>query len=67
MLEVLRENSRYRVELDEDASSTHVPHKSWGTYRVVEAGKPAPAFESPNRDKAFGVYEYLSREANLAP
>lgn len=65
MIEVLKENSRFRVELDEDTSQTHLPHKSWGTYRVVDHKKAQVLFMSPNRDKAFGVFEYLSLEAKL--
>src|SRR5713226_4931318 len=45
---ILRGNARYRVELDEDTSQVHLPHKSWGTYRVVAQNK-AILFESPNR------------------
>lgn len=65
MIEVLRENTIYRVELDEDTSQIHLPHRSWGAYRVVNRSKNEVLFESPNRDKAYGVYEFLSRESNL--
>ena len=67
MIEVLRENTLCQMELDEDTSKTHLPHRSWGTYRVVDRRKAQVLFESPNRDKAFGVYEYLSRESKLLP
>jgi hypothetical protein len=67
MNEVLKENGRYRVDLDEDISTTHVPHKSWGTYRVLDRQNSRVLFKTANRDKAFGVFEYLSLEAALLP
>jgi hypothetical protein len=66
MMEVLKENARYQVGLDEDSSVTHLPHRSWGTYRVVDR-KANVLFETANRDKAFGVFEYLSLRENLLP
>jgi hypothetical protein len=61
--EILRRNKLYQVELEEDTSLIHLPHRSWGTYRVIDARRAQVVFESANRDKAFGVYEYLSNEA----
>ena len=65
MTEVLHENVGYRVELDEDTSKFHSPHTSWGKYRVLEMGKIEPVYQSSNRDKALGVYEYLSQLAHI--
>jgi hypothetical protein len=65
MTDVLHENVGYRVELDEDTSNFHSPHMSWGTYRVFEMGKTKQVYQSTNRDKALGVYEYLSRLAHI--
>jgi hypothetical protein len=67
VIEVLKTNASYRVELDEDVTREHLPHKSWGIYRVIRAANSETVYEGPNRDKAFGVYEYLSREAHLRP
>ncbi len=67
MIEVLRTNSLYQVELDEDTSRAHIPHTSLGKYRVLNLTRPQILFETRNRDKAFGVYEYLSLEAKLLP
>ena len=39
MIEILRDSRLYSVELDEDTSQEHLPHKSWGTYRVVDRAK----------------------------
>ena len=64
MLEVLRESASHRVELDEDTSQVHQPHKSWGTYRVVNVRTGEVVFTSPNRDKAFGVFELLTSKAS---
>ncbi|HZQ48675.1 MAG TPA: hypothetical protein VFB69_00005 [Candidatus Dormibacteraeota bacterium] len=66
MAEILRQSASHRVELDEDVSVVHQPHKSWGTYRVIDAMNDTLLFESPNRDKAFGVFEYLTAEALVA-
>jgi hypothetical protein len=62
-VEVLRENPYYLVELDEDTSLEHQPHRSWGTYRVVERASKRVIYSTPNRDKSFGVFEYLAQEA----
>jgi hypothetical protein len=67
MTDVLEENAAFRVELDEDTSTFHSPHRSWGKYRVFEMGKTKPVYESPSRDKALGVFEYLSRLAHIRP
>ena len=65
MADVLRENRLYLVELDEDSTIEHLPHRSWGTYRVVERKTNRALFSSANRDKSFGVFEFVSREAGL--
>ncbi len=62
-MDVLRENASHRVELDEDTAQLHQPHKSWGTYRVVDIRTAEVIFASPNRDKAIGVYEFLMQHA----
>ena len=65
MNEILRSNKAYQVELEEEVSQTHLPHRSWGTYRVIDERRAQVVFETTNRDKAFGVYEYLSHEAGI--
>jgi hypothetical protein len=60
MLEVLRENSYYAVELEKDDFEEHQPHKSWGTYRVVDRRNTRALFTTQNRDKSLGVFEYLT-------
>jgi hypothetical protein len=65
MIEVLRENNLYRVELDEDTSQSHLPHRSWGTYRIVDRRTAEVIFESPNRDKAFGVFEFVTQKSGI--
>jgi hypothetical protein len=65
MTEVLRENRLYRVELDEDTSQEHLPHRSWGTYRVVDRNNTRVLFSTANRDKSFGVFEFCTQEAGL--
>ena len=63
MIEVLRENDVYVVELETDDSEPHEPHRSWGTYRVIDRRSTQVLFETTNRDKSFVVFEYLSRQA----
>jgi hypothetical protein len=58
--ETLRESGSHRVELDEDTAEVHYAHRSWGTYRVIDVKTQQVVFASPNRDKAFGVFEYLT-------
>lgn len=64
MLEVLRESASHWVELDEDTSQVHQPHRSWGTYRVVDRRSGKVVFSTPNRDKAFGAFELLTDTAD---
>jgi hypothetical protein len=63
MIEVLRENESYLVQLDADSLQVHTPHSSWGTYRVLDRTHGHILFETANRDKSFGVFEYLSQRA----
>jgi len=65
MTQVLLENALYSVELDENSFEEHVPHKSWGTYRVIDRSTARLLFKTPNRDKSFGVFEYLAQAAGL--
>jgi len=65
-MDVLRESASHRVELDEDTAKLHQPHKSWGTYRVVDIRTAEVIFATPNRDKAIGVYEFLTHQAGPA-
>jgi hypothetical protein len=65
LAEVLRENRLYVVELEEDNTTEHLPHRSWGTYRVVDRKSQRVLFSTPNRDKSFGVFEFATREAGL--
>ena len=65
MTECLAENEAYRVELDVNDAEEHVPHKSWGMYRVVELRSRKDLFATRNRDKALGVFEYLSHDSRL--
>jgi hypothetical protein len=66
MIQVPRENRLYRVELDECAPTPPRAHRSLGLYRVVERGSGRLLFETPNRDKSFGVFEYLTKEARIS-
>ena len=65
MTAVLRENRLYMVDLDEDTTQDHLPHRSWGTYRVVDRTEAQVLFTTANRDKAFGVFEFVTRTAGL--
>jgi hypothetical protein len=61
VVDVLRANDAYLVELETDDSVPHEPHRSWGTYRVVERATARVCFATRNRDKSFGVFEYLAQ------
>jgi hypothetical protein len=60
-MEVLRENTTHRVELIRDTTELHQPHRSLGIYRVVNLSTSEVVFSTPNRDKSFGVLEFLSQ------
>jgi hypothetical protein len=65
MTELLRENRLYMVELDQDTSQDHLPHRSWGTYKVLDRTSTRVLYITANRDKSFGVFEFVSQEAGL--
>ena len=64
MIEILRETPDYLLELEKDTSHEHQPHRSWGTYRVVNRHRKQVIFSTPNRDKSFGVFEYLFQQSD---
>ena len=64
MAQVLRESPDYLVELEEDTSQDHQPHKSWGIYRVIKRRTKQVMFSTSNRDKSFGVFEYLIQQSD---
>jgi hypothetical protein len=62
---VLAQNEQFLVELDESGSQAH---GSRGTYRVLLAKvrQAGPViFETQNRDKALGVFEYVTEEQGM--
>ena len=61
-MEVLRQNATHRVVLVRDTAQLHQAHHSLGTYRVVDIRSNVVVFRTANRDKAFGVFEFLSAE-----
>lgn len=61
MIRVLKANPLYRVELDDSAPPPPRALRSSGLHRVVEVKSGQLLFETWNRDKSYGVFEYLTR------
>jgi hypothetical protein len=60
MIRVLKENPLYRVELDDSVPPPTSAFRSSGLHRVVEVKSGLLLFETWNRDKSYGVFEYLT-------
>jgi hypothetical protein len=60
--QTLRQGHCYLVELAPDtfaAADLSARHMSRGTYRVIERSTGKVVFQTVNRDKSYGVLEYL--------
>ena len=60
--QTLRQGRCFLVELEPDAfaaADQSARHMSRGTYRVIERSSGRTVFQTVNRDKSYGVLEYL--------